>query len=163
MRRLLDRMIDLDLVLCELVLVGMVLLIGAEVLLRGVFGFSLQLTDEVGAYLLVALTFMSLAVSFRDGAFFRVEFIYERLPERARRIAALAFDLLALGFSGALAWQLGRLVRSSLEREVVAATLLGTPLWIPQLLMPIGAWLLVLAILAAIVGNIAGLLRGGAR
>jgi hypothetical protein len=41
--------------LCALGLVVMIVLIAAGVLCRSLFGFSLQITDELGGYLLVAI------------------------------------------------------------------------------------------------------------
>ena len=48
------------------------------------FGTSLQITDEVGGYLLVALTFLSMSVAEAHGAFHRVEFVQMRLSPSAR-------------------------------------------------------------------------------
>ena len=68
----------------------MIVLIGAEAIARNVFGTSLQVTDEVGGYLLVALTFLSMPVAEAHGAFHRVELIQsqsepvgpDHLPDR---------------------------------------------------------------------------------
>ena len=65
--------------LCAMFLVAMIVLIGAEAIARNVFGTSLQVTDEVGGYLLVALTFLSMSVAEAHGAFHRVELIQSKL------------------------------------------------------------------------------------
>ena len=54
---------------CSLFLLAMIVLIGAEAIARNVFGTSLQITDEVGGYLLVAMTFLSMSVAEAHGAF----------------------------------------------------------------------------------------------
>ena len=60
---------------CSLFLLAMIVLIGAEAIARNVFGTSLQITDEVGGYLLVAMTFLSMSVAEAHGAFHRVELV----------------------------------------------------------------------------------------
>jgi hypothetical protein len=70
--------------ICSLFLLAMIVMIGAEAIARNVFGTSLQITDEVGGYLLVALTFLSMSVAESHGGFHRVEFVQMRLSPRLR-------------------------------------------------------------------------------
>jgi hypothetical protein len=50
-------------------------------------------------------------------------------------------------------WQLTRFVATSYRSEDVAPTLLATPLWIPQALMPIGVLAATVSLLRAAWGN----------
>ena len=68
----------------RLFLMAMIVLIGAEAIARNVFATSLQVTDEVGGYLLVAMTFLSMSVAEAHGAFHRVELIQARLSAKRR-------------------------------------------------------------------------------
>lgn len=124
--------------LCELAIVSMIVMVASEVFLRNLFGISLQSADELGGYLLVGVAFLSLSTCFVSGAFHKVEFIDGRLGERLRALRKLIFDAMSLVFSLLLLWQLTRLVLRSWEGGDFAATILGTPLWIPQLSMPLG-------------------------
>ena len=132
--------------LASLALVAMILLIGTEAIVRNVFGASLQITDEVCGYLLVAVTFLSMSVSEAHGAFHRVELIQARLGRAARIRLQMAFDLCALLASALVAWQVSRLAFNAWRAEDVAPTPLQTPLWIPQSVMGIGMMLLCLAL-----------------
>jgi TRAP-type C4-dicarboxylate transport system permease small subunit len=134
-------------VICCLYLLAMIVLIGAEAIARNVFGTSLQVTDEVGGYLLVALTFLSMAVAEAHGAFHRVEFVQVRLGFRARMIYQIAFELISLVASAIVTWQLARLTINSWYAEDVAATPLQTPLWLPQSSMAVGMLLLCFALI----------------
>lgn len=125
--------------LCEIAIVSMMVMVASEVFLRNVFGLSLQSADELGGYLLVAVSFLSLSTCFVSGAFHKVEFIDGRLGERGHALRKLIFDAISLAFSLLLLWQLTRLVLRSWEGGDFAATILGTPLWFPQLTMPLGA------------------------
>jgi TRAP-type C4-dicarboxylate transport system permease small subunit len=124
--------------LCALAILSMIVMVASEVFLRNVLGLSLQSADELGGYLLVGVSFLSLSTCFVSGAFHKVEFIDGRLGERGHALRKLIFDAMSLAFCLLLLWQLTRLVLRSWEGGDFAATILGTPLWIPQLTMPLG-------------------------
>jgi TRAP-type C4-dicarboxylate transport system permease small subunit len=138
-------------ILCGIALVTMIVLIGAEAITRNIFGFSLQVTDEVGGYLLVAISFLSLSVAQSRGAFHHVELVQGKLTARGRLLSGFVFDLLSLGACAIITWQLVDLEMNSWQTGDAAATPLGTPLWLPQLVMPIGAALFCVAIARSIV------------
>ena len=140
--------------LCELALVVSVVMIGAEVTARALFHFSFEVTDEIGGYLLVAISFLSLPVSQVHHGFHHVEFVQARLSPRGRAWSRLVFDLLCLLCTAILLWQLMRLEIGTWQSEDVAPTILGTPLWIPRLSMPLGAGVLVLTLLRTLLGDI---------
>jgi TRAP-type C4-dicarboxylate transport system permease small subunit len=124
--------------LCELAIICTIVMVASEILLRNLLGVSLQSADELGGYLLVAVSFLSLSTCFVSGAFHKVEFIDGRLGQRGHAVRKLIFDAMSLAFCLILLWQLVRLVLRSWESGDFAATILGTPLWIPQLTMPLG-------------------------
>jgi len=147
--------------LCCLFLLAMIAMIAAEAIARNVFGTSLQITDEVGGYLLVALTFLSMSVAESHGAFHRVEFVQMRLSPAVRIVSQIVFDLMALAASVLVTWQLIRLGLNSWRAEDVVPTPLATPLWLPQSSMGLGMALLCLALLRSIAAKVR-YLRGGA-
>jgi TRAP-type C4-dicarboxylate transport system permease small subunit len=146
-RRGLDRLIGTDRVACEVVMVAMMVVITVEVVLRSLFNYSLEFTDEVSGYLLVAVTFLSMGISLHEGALFRVDFIYKRFSSRVRLPLDFLFSALSLGFVLLVDYQIFRLLVSSVERGMTAPTLLGTPLYLPQLIMPLGVTFIVLLLL----------------
>jgi TRAP-type transport system small permease protein len=137
----------------------MMALIAFEVLVRGTSGYSLQVTNELAGYLLVAVTFLGLGPAFNDGALFRVEFLLRTLREGPRLVVQILFTLVALGFALTLGFQLLRLVLQSYNQGFEAPTLLATPLFLPQLIMPIGAGCLVVVLIATIVRDAVRLIR----
>jgi len=124
--------------LCRLALVAMIVIINTELVTRNVFGFSFYMSDEYGGYLLVALTFLSLPQCILHASFHRVTFVLHRLPRPIREAVLVAFNVVALAFALVILWQATALVINSRSLNATAPTLLMTPLWIPQLLMPIG-------------------------
>lgn len=145
--------------LCAGALVAMVLVIGAEAIARNVFATSLQITDELGGYLLVAVTFLSLSVAESHAAYHRVELIQARLGPRARLASQIVFDALSLAATAILTWQLARLTLNSWRAEDVAPTPLQTPLWLPQSAMAVGAAGLCLALVRTIAAKLRRLRR----
>jgi TRAP-type C4-dicarboxylate transport system permease small subunit len=141
-------------VLCQIALLAMVVLTTAEVIAR-LFHTSLEITDEVGGYLLAALTFLSLPVALVGGALHRVEFIQARLQPKGRLASEIAFTLLGLVLAFVLLWQIGRLVLRSHASEAAAPTILGTPLWIPQSAMLIGTAVFAYSLLRLLARDIA--------
>ena len=148
---------------CGLLLLAMIVMIGAEAIARNVFGTSLQVTDEVGGYLLVALTFLSMSIAESHGGFHRVEFVQMRLSPRMRIVSQIVFELMSLAASALVTWQLIRLAMNSYRAEDVAPTPLATPLWMPQIWMGIGMALLCLALLRTIAAKATHLRAGDVR
>ena len=148
--------------LCSLFLMAMIVLIAAEAIARNVFATSLQVTDEIGGYLLVAMTFISMSVAEAHGAFHRVELIQARVGKKVRMISQIVFDLMSLGASALVTWQLTRLTLNSWRAEDVAPTPLQTPLWLPQSAMAIGMALLCFALIRTMATK-ARILRRGDR
>ena len=76
-------------------LIGMTVLMLLEVVLRGVFNSTTEHSDELVGYLLVGVSFLSLALCQSRGAFHRVEMVQMRLGPRGQAVSALVFDLAA--------------------------------------------------------------------
>ena len=135
-------------------MVGMVVLILAEVVLRGVFNSTTEHSDELVGYLLVGLSFLSLALCQSRGAFHRVEMVQMRLGPRGQAISALVFDLLSFGYIALTGWYFLLFVMSSYRREAMASTALGTPLWIPETAMIVGAVMLLIVLGKAVIHDV---------
>jgi len=122
----------------ELLLVGLAGLMIAQIIARFVFDYDFEIAEEYSAYLLAALSFISLAVGQAYDAYHRVEMVQARLSPRGRLLSALIFDLLTLAFVLLLLGYFLQLIWSSWTSGNISLTMAGTPLWIPQLSLPIG-------------------------
>ncbi|MFZ5963672.1 TRAP transporter small permease [Thalassococcus sp. BH17M4-6] len=121
-----------------LVLVGLVTLVCLEALLRGGFNYSLGFAEELTGYGVVFVTFFGAALSLRGHAMFQVHFLLDTWPEGTRRWLIRVFVLIALVICVILAWKTKDLTLSSFSRGKFAPTVLRTPLWIPQIMLPLG-------------------------
>jgi len=122
----------------EMALVVMLVLIAVDVVSRWLFNFSFEVSDEVGGYMLVVISFVSLSACHVNGSFHEVEFVQARLSPRGRSVSHLVFGLLSLAACSLLAWQYLRFELSSWRFGDVAPTYLATPLWLPRAAMAIG-------------------------
>ena len=140
--------------LSALALMVLLVVVGVDVVTRWGFNFSYEVSDEVAAYMLVAIAFLSLPVSHINGAFHRVEFVQARLSMRGKLISSLFFELVALVFCAIFVWQFINLVRSSWRFGDQAPTFLETPLWLPRCLLVIGMAALCISLLRSMVADI---------
>jgi TRAP-type transport system small permease protein len=124
---------------CVAALVVMLVVVGVDILTRSLLNFSFEISDELGGYLLVVITFLSLSVCQIGDSFHHVELVQSRLTPRARAVSHVIFDLLSLAFCALLLWQLVRFEISSYRFGDRAPTYLATPLWLPQTAMLLGA------------------------
>jgi TRAP-type C4-dicarboxylate transport system permease small subunit len=141
-------------VLSELALLIMLVLIAIDIVTRSVFHFSFEISDEIGGYMLVAITFFSLAVCHVNGSFHEVEFVQARLSERGRTVSRLIFGVMALFVCGLLTWQFWRFAMSSWRFGDEAPTLLATPLWLPKMSMFLGMAALCFAICRTLIADV---------
>ena len=155
MRRGLDALYGLSAGLAALSLLGIFCVMMAQVVMREMQR-QLPAADDISAYLCVATTFFALAATFKRGELIRVGMVLDKLAPRPRRCMELVVLGLAAGMVGYIAFWTGQDMLFSWEIEEVAQGTVLFPLWIPKLAMPIGAGLLLVAIL----DEFAAVLRG---
>ena len=129
-------------------LVAMLVLIGAELLMRNVLHVSWESSEEMSSYLLVALTFLSLATTQVNGGYHELLLVKQRLSPRARLWLEIAMQSLCLACTLVLTWYFTRMVIGDFRSDERSLTALRVPLWLPRLTMPIGT--LALAITLAL-------------
>lgn len=141
-RRAVDRLSSAAFALAGAILVYAVAHIILEIVLRSVFATSTHVLDEFIGFAILSITFLSLAATLRGGAMIRVTLVAGALPRTARRwldtLAAGAAALLVLGASRFF-W---RNFVKDWERGAVSESVAEVPLWIPGLVVCIGAFLL---------------------
>ena len=128
----------------------LIAVVSLDILTRSLLDYSFEVADELGGYLLVCIAFFSLSVCQAHDGFHRVEFVMDRLSPRAREIARMVYDLMALAIALVLAWYVGSFVSASWASGNAAPTRLATPLWIAQVPMVLG----LLAYIVSIAGSI---------
>lgn len=126
--------------ICGLAVWGMVLLLGLGALERNLVKTSLFAnTGELMGYLMAALFSLGLSVALRHDGHVRVDTFYRKYRTSTRRVMDGIFRVIGIGAAVALAAAGGTLARDSLRRGRVDYGLIDVPLWLPQLLIVLGA------------------------
>src|SRR5215469_5630293 len=71
-------------VACVAALIVMLVVIGVDIVTRSLLNFSFEISDELGGYMLVIMTFVSLSVCQVNDSFHHVELVQARLSARGR-------------------------------------------------------------------------------
>ena len=133
-------------VIASLLLLGLVGLITVEIVGRSFFDYSTMLADEYSGYLFLALVYLGLAYTFRQGGHIRITIVSSRLPEGVRRWLDVFAGMMTLGillFALVYAW---KFMMESKEMEMVSEGVSETPLWLTQIPMVIGLGLFALSV-----------------
>jgi TRAP-type C4-dicarboxylate transport system permease small subunit len=132
-------------------LIASMLLVVYAVVMRYFFNQPPAWVDEMVGYLLVAGVMLAGADALLQGDHIGVDILTERLGARGRRIALL-FGLLAVFACGVLLIREGvDMVAFSRMVGLKSNGFLAAPMWVPQLLVPLGGALLALAAAIAFV------------
>jgi TRAP-type C4-dicarboxylate transport system permease small subunit len=150
------RLYQLAEILAVLAMFLILLLVGGGIALRAV-GMQLAGSDDLAGYCLVAIFFLALGPTYRRSEHIRVGLLIDRLHTRAKTPLEFMLSLLATAGAGWATWWLGRYVYDSYRFGDVAGGLLPVPLWIPQLSMFVGAFVLLIALLEDLVRFTRGL------
>lgn len=155
MRRPLDWLYRASAVLAALSLLGIFLAMMAQVVLREM-GRQFPGADDLVAYLTVATSFFALAWTFKRGELIRVGLFIEKLGPGARRAFELISLTLAAILVGYIVYWTANDVAFSYEIEDMAQGSVPFLLWIPKLAMPLGAGVLLIAILDELITVLRG-------
>ena len=123
----------------------------AEVLTRYILRSPLSIADEMGGYLLVSITFMGLAYTWKERGHVRVSLFISRLPDKFAHLLRFFTLILATVFTLPLIKACYDLISDSLLFESRNGSWLRTPLAYPQTILLIGAIMLFLQLIAEII------------
>jgi TRAP-type C4-dicarboxylate transport system permease small subunit len=124
-----------DLVLL-VILVGMILLAGVQILLRNFFDTGLFWGDELLRLMVLWLTLAGALAASRMDKHISIEVLDRFLPRGVRHIAKIIIDLFTAAICALFAWHSARFVMGSYE---FGDTLLkNTPAWVLQSILPVG-------------------------
>jgi TRAP-type C4-dicarboxylate transport system permease small subunit len=127
-----------------LMLLVMVVLVCIEILARTIAGRSTLVADEYSGYLFVWITLIGFAHALQMGAFLRVEAFVRRLSPRRHALADMLSAACGVLVSAVCLYATGRLALASWRFETLSIQASATPIWIPQVILPLGFLVLVL-------------------
>lgn len=143
-------------VLSAALLIGMVLHILLEIVLRSFFDSSTFVLDEFVGYGVAAMTFLSLGYALNEGALIRVNILLGRVGGRPRiglEIFSATVTLVLTVFIAGYFW---RSVARNWSRGAVSESIAEFPLWIPEGLVLAGMVLFAIQLAAYLLRLVAG-------
>jgi TRAP-type C4-dicarboxylate transport system permease small subunit len=118
------------------ILISMILLAGAQILLRNFFDFSLFWGDEMLRMMVLWLTVAGALAASRMDKHISIAVVDRFLPARAQLISKIIIDLFTAFICALFAWHSARFVMGSYE---FGDTLMrNVPAWTLQIILPIG-------------------------
>lgn len=137
---------------------AIMLIVGADVVMRYVFRSPLSWTyDFISLYLMAALFFLVVSDAYASHSHVNVDILYKNMPATARRLC----DVITLGVGSALftAMCYAGALRfwSAFEASDVLAGAIPWPMWPSYVLVPVGAGLMAFRLVLHLVNAIASL------
>jgi len=153
--KVLDRLVRglarLGIALAAVALLASMFLVCYSVVMRYFLNQPVPWVDELVGYLLVASVMLAAADALLEGEHIAVDIVTERLSARGRRWSAL-LGLIAVAASAALLTVEGvDMVAFSRMVDLRSNGYMEAPMWVPQLMVPVGAVLMGLAAVVAFV------------
>jgi len=146
--RIINKLSDIMAVFSAIILGLMATLILLEIFLWNTLQKTTLIADEYSAYGLATIIFLGAGYCLKEKGHIRITLVLGLLPESLTRVIAFIATTLTTVFMGYLWYYLFLMVRSSIRYSSTSGTLTNTPLWIPQLIMLIGAACFLLQLMA---------------
>jgi TRAP-type C4-dicarboxylate transport system permease small subunit len=107
-------------------------------LARYFFNYPFSFVDEYSGYLLVVMGFLGMAAALRRDAHITVDIVTNALPKKVRHWLDIGAHCLAVIIAAVLFWISMKLAWENYSTHLLSSTIMETPLWIPQVFIPIG-------------------------
>ncbi len=128
----------------------------AEVVLTSFFGWSQPWAVEYSGYLLAITLFAGAGWALRQGSHIRVGAVVHLLPRSAQRWFDVGATVFALGICGYVVVAVTQIALRSFELGSTSYFPSRTPLYLPQFVLALGFWLLLLALIARLIRLLVG-------
>ncbi len=135
-------------------IVSLVVLIMIEILGRQFFDTSTMIADEYSGYLYLASIFLGLAYTFDKKAHIRINIITSRLNNNKNRFIDIFASILSLGILSFILYRTILFTYDSYDMEMLSEAVSETPLYLTQIVMPIGIILFIFSVLVFVTKRI---------
>jgi len=131
-----------------------VALILLEIFLRTFFKTSTLISDEYSAYFFVAVVMLGLSYTFKENGHIRITIILSRLSPKLEKIFDIWTSFIAFAISSFLFVYSLKMVVETYQLGMRADSIAETPIFIPQIVLPVGFFIFSLQILMRILRRI---------
>jgi TRAP-type C4-dicarboxylate transport system permease small subunit len=135
-------------------MIFIVALILIEIFLRTFFHTSTLISDEYSAYFFVVVVMLGLAYTFKDEGHIRITIILGKLNPKLNKILDIICLLIALALTVFMFYYSMKMVIDTRSLDMRADSIAETPVYIPQIALPVGYFLFILSIIGKIMRRI---------
>ena len=132
--------------------VVMIAIIAFGTLSRYFIDLPFSFVDEYSGYLLVIMGFLAMVLALKRNAHITIDIVQRALPEKGRAWVEIGAQCIGLLIAAVLFWLSLTLFYENYVTGMRASTIMETPLWIPQLFIPLG-WAVFILFAAVRIGN----------
>ncbi|MBT8762433.1 TRAP transporter small permease [Desulfohalobiaceae bacterium Ax17] len=136
--KLADKLSNISAYLSGILMILIVILITFEIFLRAFFNTSTLIADEYSAYFFVGVVMLGLAYTLKENSHIRITLISSRLNKKINKYLDLSVTLIAVLICSFLLYHSILMAYDTYSLEMTADTIAETPLYLPQLFLPIG-------------------------
>lgn len=130
-----------------------------EVLMRSVFNSPTEWSIEISGYLVLIAGFLGLAPALADNKHISVDLLTSRLSPRVKTLLSIMVSIFGLYFSYLLFTKGWEMVVTSYKLGRTSISTLHVPLFLPQLAIPTGGFLLTFQFVRKIIMDVLYLLN----
>lgn len=140
-------------------IIALAFLVGFEVVMRYVFQSPTLWAGELSIMIFGTFIIIGGAYTLRQNGHVNMDILHSRFPVRIRALVDIITSFLAFSFAIALLWKGGQSALKSIKALEHASTLWAPPLYPFRTMLPIGAFLLLLQLLAKLIRDIIKLFK----
>ncbi|WP_368031262.1 TRAP transporter small permease subunit [Arcobacter sp. s6] len=137
--------------LSSLLLVSLVLLILTEIFIRYFFNMSTLIADEYSGYLFLASVFLGLSYAFKEDAHIRINILTSRMSKKSNRFIDIFAGIITIIVLSFAFYRTVLFTFDSYEMQMLSESVSQTPLYLTQLVMPLGLSLFILSVLIFVI------------
>ena len=125
-----------------------------EVIARGLLNSPTEWVMEISTYCVLIAGFLGMGVAYAGKKHIHVDIFVSKMSPKTLTYVEVLTSLIGIFYSFIFMIYSWNMAMTSLEMNNCAPTTLGTPLWIPQISMPIGFAVLCLQIIRTLLEDI---------
>ncbi len=134
--------------LSSVLIVSLVVLILVEIFIRYFFDMSTMIADEYSGYIYLASIFLGLAYAFTENSHIRINIITSRMSKNANGFIDVMAGMITIVVLVFALYRTLLFTYDSYEMEMMSEAVSETPLYLTQVVMPLGIILFILAVLS---------------
>lgn len=134
--------------LSSILILSLAILVLSEIFSRHFFDTSTMIADEYSGYLYLSAIFLGLAYTLQENAHIRINIITSKLSTKSNKIIDVIAGLTSISVLFFILYRTILFTYESYDMEMLSERVSETPLYLTQIVMPIGIILFIIAMIA---------------